>query len=102
MVDYRLYSVVCGFAMVDTLDSAWYCRWRHDSSGNDKNIQTYDLVALLLFRGKAMKYLEKIIHSCVLFTALIVMLEQPAAWAAKPVNADTQGSFAGISLSADM
>ena len=38
-----------------------------------------------------MKYLEKIIHSCVLFTALIVMLEQPAAWAAKPVNADTQG-----------
>ena len=38
-----------------------------------------------------MKYLEKIIHSCVLFTALIGMLGLPAAWAIEPVNADTQG-----------
>ena len=45
MVDNRLYSVVGDFAMVGTLDSAWYCRRRYDLSGEDKDVQTYDLGA---------------------------------------------------------
>ena len=38
-----------------------------------------------------MTYLEKFILSCMLFTTLTGTLERPAAWAAEPVNADTQG-----------
>ena len=38
-----------------------------------------------------MKYLERILHSGILLTAVIGMLDLPAAWAAKPVNSDTQG-----------
>jgi YHS domain-containing protein len=46
---------------------------------------------LLLIGEKAMKYLEKILHSGILLTAVIGMLDLSAAWAATPVNTDTQG-----------
>lgn len=91
MVDNRLYGLVGDSTMVGTLDSLWYCRHRDDSSGEDKDVQTNDLVACLLQEGKIMKYLEKILHSGVLLAAVIGFLDLSAIWAAEPVNTDTQG-----------
>ena len=38
-----------------------------------------------------MKYLAKILYSGLLVTAVIGMLDLTGAWAAEPVNTDTQG-----------
>ena len=42
MADNWFYNGAGGFTMVGTIDSAWYCRRRYDSSGEDKDIQTED------------------------------------------------------------